>query len=283
MSGRSGGLHYWEEQHIAEYEEILRRLPPMTHDEYAEYLDKHHPGWSSEKLLLFVTTSFRDGKPELQPYLRPSNATRRMAQPRFGVGQPSNGASKLVAPIIDSEGSTEKLRFASGKRNQPVPSVKMQLLSIIGSSHHANLVMAILVATFGWINLPPDLRIWGVAVGVIVLLTLSFARISSSEHLKQRDGNLSGNGPEGPRTGVESLGLQSEASKKKRQKTAGRRWANALLLAALVANLAWAFAANPKPEEPGIVASVVFGTWTLVRLAIFARTRGFGRRGQSVG
>jgi len=181
------------------------------------------------------------------------------------------------------EGSTEKLFAALGRRHQPVPSVKMQLLSIIGSSHHANLVMAILVATFGWINLPPDLRIWGVAVGVIVLLTLSFARISSSEHLKQRDGNLSGNGPEGPRTGVESLGLQSEASKKKRQKTAGRRWANALLLAALVANLAWAFAANPKPEEPGIVASVVFGTWTLVRLAIFARTRGFGRRGQSVG
>ena len=181
------------------------------------------------------------------------------------------------------EGRTEELFAALGRRHQPVPSVKMQLLSIIGSSHHANLVMAILVATFGWINLPPDLRIWGVVVGVIVLLTLSFARISSSEHLEQRDGNLSGNEPGGPRTGVESLGIQPEAPKEKRQKTAGRRWTNSLLLAALVANLAWAFAANPKPEEPGIVASVVLGTWTLVRLTILARTRGFRRRGQRAG
>lgn len=103
MSGRPGGLYYWEKQHIAIYEEVLRRLPPMTHDEYAEYLDKHHPGWSSEELLLFVTTSFRDGKPELQPYLRPNKAIRSLAQTRFVVGQPSNGASKLVAPIIDSD------------------------------------------------------------------------------------------------------------------------------------------------------------------------------------
>jgi len=102
MSGRPGGLEDWEEQHIAEYEEILRRLPPMTHDEYAEYLDKHHPGWSSENLLLFVKTSRLDGKPKLQPYLRPSKV-RRMAQTRFGMAQPKHGVSKLIAPTIDSD------------------------------------------------------------------------------------------------------------------------------------------------------------------------------------
>jgi len=102
MSGRPDGLTYDEKRHIAVYEEVLRRLPPMTCDEYAEYLDKHHPGWSSEKLLLFVTTSFRDGKPKLQPYLRLSGPPR-LAKTRFSPRQPRNGASKLVAPIIDSD------------------------------------------------------------------------------------------------------------------------------------------------------------------------------------
>jgi len=103
MSGRPEGLTPYEKRHIAVYEEVLRRLPPMTCDEYAEYLDKHHPGWSNESLLLFVVISrVRDKKPKLQPYLRPSGPPR-LAKPRFWPGQPSSGASKLVAPIIDSD------------------------------------------------------------------------------------------------------------------------------------------------------------------------------------
>jgi len=103
MSGRPEGLSWDEKRHIAVYEEVLRRLPPMTCDEYAEYLDKHHPGWSNESLLLFVVISrIGDKKPKLKPYRRPSK-TPRLAQTRFWPGQPSNGASKLVAPIIDSD------------------------------------------------------------------------------------------------------------------------------------------------------------------------------------
>jgi len=191
---------------------------------------------------------------------------RKKGWGNFGGSGGSGGSSYGY----DHEMTPEE-RLAMAKSVQVQAYQKREVAFIIGSSRHMNRLIAILVATFGWVNLPRDLRSWSLAAGALILLTLNVLRVYAIGYLRKRDKKLSlldeteRSIHEDPESWYETFKL-----------TDGRRRVNSLSLIALTANLAWAYATEPKPEEPGIVAGIVLGAWTLARLIIFAGETGVG-------
>lgn len=143
---------------------------------------------------------------------------------------------------------------------------KREMVFVIASSRHMNRMVALLIATFGWVNLPRETRIWALALGIIVLLTFNGLRLYALGYLRKRDKNLSSLTESERSIWDENPDSWYETFKM----TEGRQKVNTVSLALLVVNLVWAFAANPKPEYPGIVAGGVLGGWLVARLIIIA-------------
>jgi len=194
-------------------------------------------------------------------------------------GRRKRGWGRFGGPSAPTGGSyddyyelTPEQRRALAKSEQITAFHKREIIFIVASSRHLNRMTALLVATFGWINLPVDLRIWSVVVGVVILLTLNVSRIYALSYLKKRDKKLSALDESERQIWADDPDSWYETFKM----TPGRRWVNTLLLVVLSVNLIWAFAADPKPEEPGIVAGIVLGAWLLARLLIIAGEVGVG-------
>lgn len=167
---------------------------------------------------------------------------------------------------------TPEESLALAKSEQVTAYQKREIVFVVASSRHMNRLIALLVATIGWINLPADFRVWSAIVGFVILLTLNVSRIYALSYLRKRDRKLSALDEAERRIWAEDPDSWYETF----QMTPGRRRVNTLLLVVLIANLVWAFATNPKPEYPGIVASIIVGAWILARLLIIAGEVGVG-------
>jgi hypothetical protein len=199
----------------------------------------------------------------------------------FGVtvgGRRKRGWRGLGGPSAPVGGSyddyyelTPEQTLALAKGEQVGAWQKREIVFIVASSRHMNRVMALLVATLGGIVLPADSRVWSVIVGAVTLIGLNVSRIYAMSYLRKRDRKLSAL-DESER----KIFNDPESWYETFKMTSGRRWVNTLLLVALSANLVWVYAADPKPEEPGVVAAIVFSVWILARLIIFAGEVGIG-------
>lgn len=188
---------------------------------------------------------------------------RKKGWGKFGGSGGSGGGSYYA---YEDELTPEE-RLALAKRAQIQSYQTREVAFMVTSSRHVNRMAALLVATFVW-----DLGVWSLSAWGFTLLTLSGLRTYALGYLKKRDKKLS------LLDGVEQsiYDENPESWYQTFKLTEGRRRVNALSLVALTANLAWAFATQPKLEVPNIIAGCVLVAWILARLFIFAGETGVG-------
>ena len=165
-------------------------------------------------------------------------------------------------PTDGQEMSEEQLRIQF--RNHQIAAYQSrELVFIFAHSRQLNRMTGLLGATFGWVNLPRDLRVWSPVVGVVILAMLSLSRIVAKSYLKNKVKNLSALDETGHKAWDDPDSWYEEFPLSQNRQTV-----NNLSLGFLTANLAWAFATEPKPEYPGIGAGAILCAWILARVVI---------------